>query len=274
MRRRQVLALFASAVGASCGDRLWVGPGATDSPANGTGLPESLAEIVRSRRIRVAFNHTSLEFVAQQGASLTGIAWDVAVALSRDLGVSVDPVHFSGVQAGWDAGQRGDWDIWLTWRDVSQGFAFTSPVVLMQWAYLLPAGSNVRAVTELDRPGIRIAVPGRGPLVEYLLGTLAHAGMQQTSGPDEQRRLLEGRYVDAVGTSRQVAESMAASFPGGRVVIDPVLLSAHAIAVAARRTDLLTWATGWVEAAKRSGLVASIVARSGVSGIMAAPAGP
>ena len=55
--------------------------------------------------------------------------------------------------------------------------AFTAPYVLIEGAYMVPAGSALRRVDEVDRDGVRIAVGQKSAYDLYLTRTIKRAAL-------------------------------------------------------------------------------------------------
>ncbi|NBW48237.1 MAG: ABC transporter substrate-binding protein, partial [Betaproteobacteria bacterium] len=74
-----------------------------------------------------------------------GVAHDLGQALARDLGVPVQVVEFARLAQVLEALKAGQVD-------------FTSPLVRLELGYLVPAGSRLLRIDEVDRPGVRVGV--------------------------------------------------------------------------------------------------------------------
>ena len=131
------------------------------------------------------------------------------------------------------------------------------PTCEIEATYLVPPGSPLKSVEEVDREGIRIAVPTRSAYELYLTRTLKHAKLVHEKGADNAFKRLAGRQARrARGTaaaprhrSREAARARAswtgASPPCSRPRARPrAAARARSICASSSRTS------------RRSGLVA------------------
>ena len=103
-------------------------------------------------------------FALPDGAGdLTGVVPDLGRELARRLGVPVRLIRFENPIAVIAAFRNGELDVTFIGITADRAAAFDfGPVVLdLQTTYLVPAGSAIGAIDEVDRPGVRLLVPAR-----------------------------------------------------------------------------------------------------------------
>src|SRR5690349_20348668 len=127
--------------------------------------PEIVAELAPTGVLRAGINMSNFLLVSSRtrDGGPVGVSPDLARALADRLGV---PVHYvpsprPGELAD-DAGS-GAWDIGLIGAEPQRAekIAFTAAYAEIEATYLVPPGSPIAAIDEVDRPGIRIAVAAR-----------------------------------------------------------------------------------------------------------------
>ena len=124
--------------------------------------PAVRSEIAPSGKLRVGLNHGNFLLVTP-GSSATdprGVASDVARELGRRLGVPVEFIKFETAGKLGDGVKTGAWDVAFLGAEPQRAaeIAFTAAYLEIPSTYLVPAGSPIRSVAEVDREGVRIAV--------------------------------------------------------------------------------------------------------------------
>src|SRR5690606_28192506 len=87
-----------------------------------------------------------------------GVAPDMAAAIAERLGVAVSYVTFDTPGAVADAVSDDRWDICLIAEEPQRAetIAFCDAYVEIAATYLVPAGSVLQSIAEVDRPGLRV----------------------------------------------------------------------------------------------------------------------
>lgn len=203
-----------------------------------------------------------------------GIAVDMAKELARRLGV---PVAFEGYDSPGklgDAVTTGAWDVaFLAVEPVRAAtIDFASAYLEIEATYLVPAGSPLGSVAEVDRPGVRVAVSDRSAYELYLSRSLKNAQLVRADGLEGSYQRFVADRLDALAGLRPRLVSDAARLPGSRVLEGRFTAVQQAIGTPKGRTGAVEYLRAFVEDAKASGLVADIIARNGVQGVSVAPA--
>src|SRR5215211_4951737 len=131
--------------------------------------PEARQALAPSGKLRVALQLANPLNVIQDAASgeMTGVGLDLGQELARRTGVPFEPVFYPSVGALLDSGKSGAWDVAFVGFSPARAeeWDFTGLHVEVEFGYLVPAGSAISTMADVDQPGVRIAV-------------------QQNSGPD------------------------------------------------------------------------------------------
>jgi polar amino acid transport system substrate-binding protein len=110
---------------------------------------------------------------------LKGVVPDLGRELARRLGVPAQLIRFENPIAVIEAFRKGELDATFIGITADRAAAFDfGPVVLdLQTTYLVPAASPIKAIDEVDRPGVRLLVPARSAQEAHLKKTLTRATM-------------------------------------------------------------------------------------------------
>ena len=169
--------------------------------------------------------------------------------------------------------ERDEWDVGLIGAEPQRAavIAFSQPYVEIQATYLVPAGSPLRSIADVDRDGVRVAVSRRAAYALWLENNLKRASLLQTAEPglDLSRELYLSERCDALAGLRPWLLTQQAEALAGSTVLDGSFTSVlQSIGVPRHRAD--GGATLFVEQlvgeAKASGLVAELIERHGVTG--------
>ncbi|HET6195228.1 MAG TPA: transporter substrate-binding domain-containing protein, partial [Acetobacteraceae bacterium] len=124
-----------------------------------------VAELAPHGVLRAAINMSNFLLVTGRSPSgdPDGVSPDMARAIADRLGVPVKYVPFPKPGELADAAGTDTWDIGLIGAEPARAekIAFTAAYVEIEATYLVPAGSPIQTIEEVDRPGIRIAVTAR-----------------------------------------------------------------------------------------------------------------
>jgi polar amino acid transport system substrate-binding protein len=185
---------------------------AGDLPQGGSIVSTVSADVVKdlapTGKLRAAINLGNMVLAQKNAASgeLGGVTVDLARELGRRLAVPVELVPFDAAGKVFEALKSGAWDIaFLAIEPVRAAeISFTAPYVIIEGVYMVPADSPLRAVADVDREGVRIAVNKGSAYDLYLTRTLKHATLVRgESGTD---LLLNDKLEAAAGVKQPLVE--------------------------------------------------------------------
>ena len=198
------------------------------------------------------------------GSPPTGFAPDVARAFAADRGLELEFVPFAWPElladletARFDVAMGG-----ITVRpERSIAGIFTVPVATSGAVALVPQGSGIMDVAQLDRPGRRIAVNAGGHLERVARTRFPRA--QVLAIPDNERVLAELRdgRADAVVTDTGEAPHWIATSTDLRV-LGPFTRDRKAFLVRPGRGDLAAELDAWLLAAEADGTLTELRSRA------------
>jgi polar amino acid transport system substrate-binding protein len=193
--------------------------------------------------------------------------------LARRLGVPAEIVAYDSVAAMGDAAPTNAWDIAFLGSDPQREklMSFTPAYLEIDATYLVPRASPLRTADEVDREGVRVAAPARANFELFLSRNLKHAQLVSTQGAEAAFDLLVTGKVDALAGLKQALLDLHGKLPGSRLLDGRFMGVQQSIAVPKGRAAGLAYLRRVVEDAKRSGLIARAIGRTGVHGVSVAP---
>jgi polar amino acid transport system substrate-binding protein len=237
--------------------------------------PAARAELAPGGKLRVGINHSNFLLVkpgSPHGAP-RGIAPDLALELGGRLGVPVEFVSFDGAGKTADAIRDAAVDVGFIANEAERAnvIEFSSAYLELPATYLVPAGSSLRSLAEVDRPGVRIAISARSAYDLYLSRTLKNAQLVRAEGIASSVKLFADRKLEALAGLKPGLVTEAQKLPGARVLEGQFTAVQQSIGVPKKRAAAAKHLREFVEDAKRSGLVAQLVEKHGVEGVNVAP---
>ncbi|HYE89893.1 MAG TPA: transporter substrate-binding domain-containing protein [Terriglobales bacterium] len=240
--------------------------------------PSVRADLASTGAVRAAINYGNFILATKDTATgeSRGAAIDLANELGRRLGVPVQLVAYDSVAVMGDAAPTNVWDIAFLGSDPAREklMSFTAAYLEIEATYLVRGDSRLRSATEVDREGVRVAAPARANYELYLKRTLARAQLVSTEGADAAFQALASGQVEALAGLKQALLGLQEKLPGSRIVDGRFMAVQQSIAVPKGRDAGLAFLRGLVEDAKKSGLVARAIERTGARGVNVAPLAP
>src|ERR687895_1891010 len=180
------------------------------------------AELAPTGKLRVGINHSNFLLVnagSPHGAP-KGIAPDLALELGKRLGVPVEFVSFDGAGKTADAIRDGAVDVGFIASEAERAnvIEFSTAYLELPATYLVPAGSPLRTLADVDKPGVRIAVSNRSAYDLYLARTLKNAQLVRAEGIPASVKLFVDQKLEALAGLKPGLLADAANIPGARVL--------------------------------------------------------
>lgn len=203
-----------------------------------------------------------------------GVTVTLGRALAQKLGVPVElrPYNSSGEVA--ESGAAGQWDVSFMPVDAERAkkVDFGPAYYLFTSTYLVPAGSAIRAIEDVDRPGVRVAGVANTTTIRTAERTLKTAQVVGAGSMDEVVGLLRDGKVEAIAFGREALEGLLPKLPGARILDGHFHATGAAVAVPKDKPAALAYVTAFIEDAKANGLVRKALDDAGIKGPVA-PAG-
>jgi polar amino acid transport system substrate-binding protein len=237
--------------------------------------PAIRSELAPSGKLRVGLNHGNFLLVTpgSSGTDPRGVASDVARELGRRVGVPVEFIKFDSAGKLGDGVKTGAWDVAFLGAEPQRAaeIAFTAAYLEIPSTYLVPAGSPIRSVDEVDRDGVRIAVAEQSAYGLYLSRTVKHARLVLTQGVDGSFDVFVSQKLEALAGLKPRLLTDVQKLPGARILDGQFTGVQQAIGTPKSRTAAASYLRAFVEDVKASGLVADAIAKNAVQGVTVAP---
>jgi len=232
--------------------------------------PKLLAELAPTGALRAAINMGNFLLVTGKtpAGEPAGVSPSIAAAIAERLGVPLKLVPYARPGEIADDAGKGLWDIANIGAEPqrAQQIYFTAAYCEIEATYLVPAGSPIKAIAEVDQPGKRIAVTARSAYCLWLENNLKHAQLLQSDNAEAALRQFREEKLDAYAGLRPGLISEAAKMPGSCILEGQFAAVQQAVGTAKTNILASNFLHDFVEEAKRNGLVASFIEQHGVVG--------
>ena len=204
-----------------------------------------------------------------------GVAPDMAAEIARRLGVPVQYVPYKTPGELADAAETGAWDIGLIGAEPQRAekIAFTPAYVEIEATYLVPAGSPIQSLADVDRPGVRISVTGRSAYGLWLDRHIRHATLVKTGTLDSAYEQFVRDKLEVLAGLKPRLLSDVEALPGARILDGRFTAVQQAIGTGRKNVAAAAFLRDFVEEAKASGFVQDLIDKHKVRGLSVAPRG-
>src|SRR5207247_7704825 len=148
---------------------------------------------------------------------------------------------------------------------------FTAAYLEIPVTYLVPAGSPIRTLADVDRPGVRVAVSEKSAYDLFLSRTLKHARLLRAKGIDASYELFVSQGLEALGGLKPRLIQDVEKLPGARILDGRVTAVQQAIGTPLARQAGAKYLHEFVEEATASCCVARATEEHSVRGVSVAP---
>ena len=202
-----------------------------------------------------------------------GVAPDVAKAIADSLGVPIKYVSFKSPGELADQAGKGVWDIGLIGAEPQRAavMTFSAAYVEIEATYMVPPGSPLKTIADVDRKGVRIAVSARSAYGLWLENNIKEATLVPVSGLEGAfKKFLEEKF-DALAGLRPGLLKDLEKHPELKILDGKFTAVQQAVGCNKPAAEGARYIAAFVENAKKSGLVASLIEKHKVKGLSVAP---
>jgi polar amino acid transport system substrate-binding protein len=242
---------------------------AASAAAQSAPTPEEKQALAPTGRLRVGLYIGGPTNAVKDSVSgeMKGVGFDLGQELARRMRVPYEPVIYPTPRAVVEAIKSGGWDVAFIAQDPDREriMDFTAVYMSIEHGFLVPSGSPITTIADVDRPGIRVGVPAGGSVIPPLKRTLRNAELIDSSiaGGVE---LLRSGQVDVFAANKANLFEISDKLPGSRVLDGRFSVDRFALGIPKGRESALAYLRKFIEAAKSEGLVDAAVKRAGVRG--------
>lgn len=237
--------------------------------------PEVRQALAPTGKLRVGLLLGTPTQVIRDSASgeMKGVGYDLGKEFARRLGIPFEPVIYSSIGALLDGGKSGNLDVAFIGfsPERTNDWDYTAIHLEVDFGYLIPDASSISTQSEVDRPGVRVAVPERSLQDIFFSRTLKSAEVVRASSLADTLRLVQSGKAEAMGNTKPALFAMSLQWPGSRVLDGRPGVDPQAMAMPKGRDLGVPYARKFVEESKSEGLVKAAMERVGLRGASVAP---
>jgi polar amino acid transport system substrate-binding protein len=203
----------------------------------------------------------------------TGVAPDMAREIATALGVPVKYVTFKSPGELGDQVGKDVWDIGLIGAEPQRAekIQFTAAYVEIEATYMVPEGSPIKSIADVDRKGVRIAVSARSAYDLWLVNNIRNATLVQVSGLDAAYEKFMSDKLEVLAGLRPGLLKDVEKAPGLKILDGKFTAVQQAVGTAKANVEAAAFLADFVEKAKKSGMVQGFIDRHKVKGLSVAP---
>lgn len=239
--------------------------------------PAARSDLAPTGKLRAGINFGNTLLASKDPATGNpqGIAVDLAKELGRRMNLPVEIVSYDAAGKMADGVKTGAWDVAFLGAEPERAneIAFSTPYLEIEATYLVPAGSPLRAVADVDREGVRIAISEKSAYDLFLTRNLKRARLMRTPGADASVTLFTAQKLDALAGLKPALLAAAAKIPGSRVLDGRFTVVQQAVGTPKARDAGAKYLREFVEDVKASGFVGRAIEKNGIRGVAVAPKG-
>lgn len=236
---------------------------------------QARAELAPTGVLRAGINLSN--FLLVTGRSPTGdpegVAPDVAREIASSLGVPIRYVTFKSPGELADQAGKDVWDIGLIGAEPQRAavMTFSAAYVEIEATYMVPPGSPIKSIAEVDRKGVKVVTSARSAYGLWLENNIRNAELIQVAGLDGAFNKFVEDKIDVLAGLRPGLLKDIAKMPGATILDGKFSAVQQAVGCNKPATAGATYIAAFIEQAKKSGLIASLIKKHKVNGLSVAP---
>lgn len=233
------------------------------------------AQLAPTGVLRAGINLSNFLLVTGRSESgdPTGVAPDMAREIAAALGVPVKYVTFKSPGELGDQVGKDVWDIGLIGAEPQRAekIQFTAAYVEIEATYMVPEGSPIQSIADVDKKGVRIAVSARSAYDLWLVNNIRNATLVQVSGLDAAYEKFMSDKLEVLAGLRPGLLKDVEKAPGLKILEGKFTAVQQAVGTAKANGEGAAFLADFVEKAKKSGMVQGFIERHKVKGLSVAP---
>jgi len=234
-------------------------------------MTQSIAEeLAPNGVLRAGINMSNFLLVSSEApdGSPAGVSPDMAKAIADKLDVSLELIPYKGPGDVADGAINNEWDIGNIAAEAERAktINFSSAYCEIQATYLLPAGTPIKSIQDVDKPGVRISVKERAAYDLWLTENLKHATLERFATMEDSFTEFVNRPLDVLAGLRPKLIEDAERLAGSTVMQESFTAVQQSIGCQQGKPLAAAFLNEFVQDSIRSGLVASLIEKHNVSG--------
>jgi polar amino acid transport system substrate-binding protein len=239
--------------------------------------PDDLKQLAPTGKLRggIVVSPAASAFFAIKDASGAprGVTIDLLHAFADALKLPLDLQVFDNSGQVTDAVASGACDVAFMPRDLTREgkVDFGPAYYFISSTYLVPAGSTIKTIDEVNRPGVRIVGISNTTTVRSARRTAPLATAEEVASVDLMTEMAAAGEGDAFALSHDSFAGLLPKLPGARVLAGHFQQTGISVAVPKGRPAALKIASALMEDAKKSGAVRRALDAAGFKDAEVAP---
>ena len=238
-------------------------------------MKDIIAELCPTGVLRAGINMSNFLLVTgkTESGDPVGVSPDMAAAIAKDLGVKLQLIPFKSPGELGDQAENNVWDIGNIGAEPQRAkiIAFTAAYAEIEATYMVPAGSPIKVIADVDKKGNRIAVTGRSAYGLWLENNIKNAELVRSDSLDASFVDFTTKKLEALAGLRPRLIDDVKKVPGARLLDGQFSAVQQAVGTPKKNVKAAAYLHKFVENAKASGLVQSFIDKHKVVGLTVAP---
>ncbi|MBX9709879.1 MAG: transporter substrate-binding domain-containing protein [Xanthobacteraceae bacterium] len=238
---------------------------------------DALKELAPKGKLRVGVAYAPSAtpvFVARDEAGgVRGVPRELGDALAKRLGVPVELTVAATTNELTDACVNGTIDIGFMPADDTrrERVDFSPPYFVIESTYLAGASTDIKAMADVDRPGIVVVGINGSTTMRAAARSLKIATVVTAKSIDEALDMMKAGSVQALALTHDSLPKLQKQLPGSRILDGSFQKVGVAIAVQKDRPAALAYVKAFMDGAKTDGTVRNAFDNSGLQQLAIAP---
>jgi polar amino acid transport system substrate-binding protein len=197
-----------------------------------------------------------------------GLCIDLGKELARRLDVAFEQVNYQRIAEVIEAMKAGDVDFTISNATPARAahVDFSQTLISLELGYLIAAAPSIAAISDVDKPGLRIGVTQGSTSQGTIPKLLPNAAVVPAANSKRAIEMLQGGEIDLFATNKPTLFEMSDLMPGARVLEGCWGVEHIAIAIPKGREAAIEYLRRFVEEAQTSGVLSQAVQRAGLRG--------
>ena len=238
--------------------------------------PEPRAVLAPTGVLRAAlYTGTPTSILPDPKSGPRGVGYDLGKELARRLGVPYAPLVFSKNADVLAAIKDGTADVAFTNSSSAaraRDMDFGPPFMEVELGYLVPRGSALSTVAEVDATELRVGVTAGSSSDATLSRDFKHAEIIRVANFDAGIEMMSAGTLSAYATNKASLFEISGKLPGSKVLDGRWGVERFAVAIPKGRDAGMPFLRQFTVEVKSEGLVSAAITRAGLRGAVTAAA--
>ena len=238
---------------------------------------EAAKELAPTGALRAAINMSNFLLVTGKTATgePDGVSPDMARELAKRLSVDLELLQYKTPGEISDAAGKDIWDIGNIGAEPKRAekIDFTAAYCEIQSTYMVPPGSEITSLDQVDQKGVRIAVSARSAYDLWLERNIKNAELVRVDGIDSSFDIFIEKKLEALAGLRPRLISDVERVPGAKILEGQFTAVQQAMGCTRGKEIGARFLKAFVEEMKLTGFVGRLIEKHDVVGRLSV-AGP